>query len=194
MSGFSSRLPLDRIGGQALTEVLETWPGLPVVAVSPMDRDASAPEAEEVIVRVPLRGKSLDGLVQLRFPRAFAQQALARLDEQCQSPPPQPADADDFARELGNMVAGRVAAGLGIAGCSCALGIPTVCRPSPGPLPTGCRPGFSPLPAAPAANAGTADPPSQAPPPAAPLVISHTRWTCQGHRLTLEIRLHPRAT
>jgi CheY-specific phosphatase CheX len=133
-----------------------------------MDRDASAPEAEEVIVRVPLRGKSLDGLVQLRFPRAFAQQALARLDEQCQSPPPQPADADDFARELGNMVAGRVAAGLGSEGCSCALGIPTI-----GP------PGLSPI---------------QATTATVPLVFSRTQWACEGHRLILEICLHPRAT
>jgi CheY-specific phosphatase CheX len=212
MSPTHAKPDLDKIGGQALREVLHALLGFSPGEIQSVDEAASeAPlePASEVDARLPssaefrgarspfpararedtratgtrksrspehagaakttpqehllgivkLTGQRVSGVVGLRVPRRFAEQAVLRLVGKDHPRPTGDTGAADFAAELCNMLAGRVATRLRLQGYPCVLDIPEVIR--------GCH---------------------DLPKPEAGADGSRTIWSCQRHRLTLEMQ------
>jgi hypothetical protein len=165
MSSTHSRPDLDRMGGQALLEVFGTLLGLAATEVKPADEFATGTFDRHLMGTVKLTGDRISADVHLLMPRAFAEHAVVCLLGKNHPRPMRDAAVEDFAGELCNMLAGRVAARLRVEGYPCALDIPEVVRESPR-LP-GLDPGAD---------------------------CSRTAWSCRGHWLTLDMRCHYRPT
>jgi CheY-specific phosphatase CheX len=180
MSPAGSKPDLDRIGGEALRAVLGALLGIPATEVKPVDEAASDAPGPGLLATVQLTGPRVSGVVHLRIPHGFAEEAVFRLHGNKPLPLVSRAEVEDFTGELCNMLAGRVAAGLRLEGYACGLGTPEVvdqsgvgrtCRSAPD-LPAGAPAG------APAGGFGA----------------TRLDWTCQGHRLTLEMQIRYQPT
>lgn len=153
------RLDLRRIGGDAFSEVLLVWLGLPVTLRDGAGRGARRAVPENVVASVRLVGERIAGGVRLALPLAFMTLAVRRLTGHERAEPGTDELLADAAGELANMVAGRVAAQLAARGFPCALGTPMVSRDAAWPLEP---------------DAGTDR--------------SHLALECDGHPLSLEVR------
>lgn len=128
MSSTRLKPDLSQIGRDAVGDVLETLLSQAVTFGSPTG-SAPADQAPDAITStVHFEGPQVSGTVRMHLPVAFAVKVacvLIGLDDAA-------SDAqdvvDDTAGELGNMVAGRVAAQLATQGFPCVLGIPLVVR------------------------------------------------------------------
>jgi len=165
MSSASLKPDLQRLGREALCEVLGALLDFPLTeGRSARETDAESPDGR-LQGTVKLTGPHVSGTVHLQLSRAFARHAVVHLVGATHPRPPGDAEVQDFAGELCNMLAGRVAAQLRSQGYPCELGVPEVVREPPGlPEP---EPGTE---------------------------RGRTDWTCQGHRLALEMRLRYQPT
>lgn len=171
MSATGASPDLDRIGRHALPEVIEAFLGWSVTELPPTPVDLTRAAEDRLLAVVQLQGPQVAGVVQLELPPTFAAQAAVRLVGGGHRPPSGHVEAGDFAGELTNLLAGRVAARLRLEGYPCALSNPEVALGGQSALES------------------LQDP---RPTPARSTAQGRTVWSCQGHRLTLEIRLdHP---
>jgi len=174
MSAADARLDLDRIGREALPGVLDALLGFPASELPSAGPGVREPAGEILWATVQLCGPRVSGAVHLLLPRSFASAAVVRLLGTAHHPTPD--SAADVAGELCNMAAGQVAARLRLEGYPCELGIPDVVQePAVG--------GAALLPSHPEVQQTTS---RQQP---RPTDHGRTDWSCQGHRITLEIRL-----
>lgn len=126
MSDFEVRPDLDRVGEDALREVLGTFLGWSVAELPPSAGVAGAEAEVWLQATVPLTGPRLSGCLQIQLPRAFVAEAVRRLALPTHRAPVGDTEVEDLAGELGNMLAGQVTARLRIQGYSCELGLPQV--------------------------------------------------------------------
>ncbi|HRI14084.1 MAG TPA: chemotaxis protein CheX [Verrucomicrobiota bacterium] len=154
---------LTQIGGRALVEVIDTLLALPIEEVLQQNEPNSNEAAIAILATVKLTGERLSGDVRLQIPETFAGQAVSRLLGGRNSP--NDTEVDDFAGELCNMIAGRVAGQLSEDGYRCVLETPSVIRGSRFLLEPETGAGFG-----------------------------RTEWSCQGHSLTLHVQCHYRPT
>ena len=167
---------LERIGRQALPQVLESLFGWSATELPPADRALGEASGQPLLATVQLTGPRASGVVQVKLPSVFATQAATHLVGGDHAHSAGATSAADLAGEFCNMLAGRVAAQLGVQGYPCELGIPEVVEE---PAVGGARL----LPSHPQVQRTTARQPPR------PAHHSRTDWSCQGHQLTLEIRL-----
>jgi len=130
-------------------------------------REASHEAQAGLLASVPLTGERISGTVRIHLTQPFAEQVCVRLMGGNHRGPVGHADLADFAGELCNILAGRVVAQLRSEGYASALGTPDV---------VGGR--HLPDPSEPEPNTQS----------------SRTNWSCQGHRLQLEMRFRYRPT
>lgn len=122
---------LQRMGGQALVEVLDTLLSSPATEVQRVSEAVEAANGLDLLATVALIGKGVSGAVRLRIPEAFARHAAGVLLGAGGTGPHTQDPLGDLTGELGNMVAGRVASALGRSGHPCSLGLPEVVRSPP---------------------------------------------------------------
>lgn len=148
-----------------MAEVLQPWLNLTVVAVEPgvcVPAEGTGPGWQAAVA---LCGEKITGEVRLHLPYGFVREAWGRLLGEAGADSGDPGAHRDFAGELANMIAGRVATVLGEWGCPCQLGTPVISFSE-------VRPGFR---------------------PATPEAI-RTEWICAGHWLTLDLQCLPAGT
>lgn len=155
---------------ELLPDVLRSFLGFAATELASGDDGAGRIAGEDVQAMVPLAGPRASGGVFLALPRAFAALALERLLAGTATAPPTDAEVRDVVGELCNLLAGRAAARLERAGVPCELGVPEVVL---GPARHRAGPARE---------------------PHGPAVLARTDWSCQGHRVALEIRLDCRPT
>ena len=141
MTRPAHRPDLHRIAESAFRDVIDSLLPEPSTSPDPSRARPDAPAADRINSSVPLVGRALSGIVQLRLPGAFLHRAFRALTGLEAAAAGAPALLDDAAGELANMVAGRVAARLAAEGYPCDLGNPSVSRHAPprgpGAAPTG---------------------------------------------------------
>ncbi len=147
---------LGPVAARAITEVFATQFKLSATASARVDRRIAAQTQPCLVGSVRLTGGRICGYVHLQLPEAFAAKVTARLLERSDV---DEGEAADMTGELCNMLAGRVAAGLGAAGYSSILSAPTISRDRRLELET-----------APGAKTCRSD------------------WTCEGHLLTVALQ------
>lgn len=154
-----------RAAGRALAEVLNAWLNVSVDAVEPGTHASAEGTGPGWHASVALFGERMTGEVVLHLPEGFVQESWRRLFGESGTDPGACEAHRDFAGELTNMVAGRVATSLGESGCPCQLGTPVVSFSK-------VRPEFR-------AEAQEA---------------VRTEWICAAHWLTLDLRCLPAGT
>ncbi|MBX3734924.1 MAG: chemotaxis protein CheX [Verrucomicrobiae bacterium] len=159
MSAASNVPDLRGISSRALVEVLEALVSLSAMEVRRAVGTAGGVAGPGFGATVAMCGERISGEVHLDLPESFAREASARLLGPFDATSADATQLMDFAGELANMVAGRMAASLDAAGFPCRLGTPVV----------GCGPG----------RRGSSELDAGG---------TQTDWICEGHRLTLEVR------
>ena len=150
---------LGLMAASALQEVLATQFKISVTPAVAGDTSPTKKNEPSLEGSVRLHGPKLFGSLHLQVPAAWA----ARLNDSLQAPgdsPSSEADQEDLVGELCNMVAGRLGASLAASGYAGTLSTPDIQRGR-----------FA----------------SSEPPPGSQQ--SRTDWTCEGHLLTLILRI-----
>ena len=173
----SSVSDLAQVARDAVPAVLREFLGLAATEAAGADAATARSSDVELCATVPLAGPEASGHVCLRLARGFALLALRQLHGGSPSGSFEEHEVRDFAGELCNLLAGRVAAELARVGEVCKLGVPEVVI------------GADTLVAGRPAGGTTPSDPS----PASAL-RSCTIWSCAGHRLTLDLRQYRRLT
>jgi CheY-specific phosphatase CheX len=152
---------LGRIGGEALRHVLSSLLSFRATEETPVQDTAEAQDESLILATVALIGDHGSGAVRLQIPEAFARLALGVLVGAEDTDSLTRAQIDDLCGELGNMIAGRVAADLAGEGHSFTLGTPEVVRGAGWLLKTDHTTHHA---------------------------SGATVWLCQGHRLLMDVR------
>jgi CheY-specific phosphatase CheX len=153
-------LDLSRISASAIQEVLATQFKLSAVPVSLFEIEGAADDPCCLTACVNLHGALMSGSLRLQLPEAWVHKINASLLGQSDAGFTSENDDTDLTGELCNMLAGRVAAALAIAGYSSTLSTPSVIRGQSLPLQADAR--------------GE---------------ISLSDWVCEGHVLRLTVLL-----
>jgi CheY-specific phosphatase CheX len=159
MTPVSHRPDLQRIGEKAFTEVLDVLLSLPATLQISPSHSPLSDTPDPITSTVQLAGQRLSGSIHIQLPRAFVRRAVQLLTGLQGVAPDHNAVLDDTAGELANMVAGRVAAQLTVAGYPCTMDTPSVSRGAGSPIET--RPGVD---------------------------YGRTDLWCDGYRLSLEVQ------
>ncbi|MEN9678235.1 MAG: Chemotaxis phosphatase CheX [Verrucomicrobiota bacterium] len=154
---------LGRIGGEALRHVLSSLLSFRATEETPVQNTAEAEDESLILATVDLIGEHCSGAVRLQIPEAFARLALGVLVGAEDTDSLTRAQIDDLCGELGNMVAGRVAADLAGEGHSFTLGTPGVVRGAGWLLKEDRTTHHAP---------------------------GATAWSCQKHRILIEVSCH----
>lgn len=156
---------LSRISASAIQEVLATQFKLSAVPVSYLEIVGAADDPRCLTASVNLDGARMSGSLRLQLPEAWVHKINASLLGQIDAGFTNENDDTDLTGELCNMLAGRVAAALAVAGYSSSLSTPSVIRGQPLQL--------------------EADPRDE---------ISLSDWACEGHVLRLKVLLTYKTT
>lgn len=154
---------LRRIGGEALLHVLSSLLSFRATEETPVQDTADAEDESLILATVALIEEHGSGEVRLQISDAFARLALGVLVGAEDTDSLTRAQIDDLCGELGNMVAGRVAAELAREGHSFTLGTPGVVRGAGWLLKEDRTARHAP---------------------------GATVWSCRGHRILMDVRCH----